>query len=315
MRIVSLLSSATEILFALGLGDEVVAISHECDYPAAAMKLPRATRSLVDSSQSSERIDQQVKALCQAGAALYEIDHELIRGLAPDLIVTQAQCDVCAVRYQDVIDFVTAEPTLRRTRVVALNPSSLQDILQDILRVGEAARALEAAQRYVCKLQMRVERVGKVAGTLPAPPCGDTLRPSVVCIEWIEPLMTAGNWTPELIELAGGRSLLAEAGRHSGCVAWDAVVDAAPEALLVAPCGFDLKRSLAEARRLWELPGFADLPAVRTSRSFVIDGNAYLNRSGPRIMDSLEILAHLIRPKLFAPLDGELAEGRAWARL
>jgi iron complex transport system substrate-binding protein len=333
VRIVSLLSSATEILFAIGIGEQVVAISHECDYPAAATSLPRATRSRIDSSRPSSAIDMQVKQLLEAGEPLYEIDRGLIRELAPDLIVTQAQCDVCAVRYQDVVDFVAGERALAWTKVLALNPQSLADVLVDLERVGAAAGAAAAAREYVRTLDRRIRRIdAKWHGTSKGQGVDcesrlcdveqsspqstlDPVRASVVCLEWLGPLMAAGNWTPELIELAGGESRLAESGHHSGYVDWVTVRDCDPDVLLIAPCGFDLARSMAEARRLWELPGFCDLKSIRSGRAYVIDGNAYLNRSGPRIVDSLEILAHLIRPDRFPASECELAEGRAWSRL
>ena len=325
MRIVSLLSSATEILFAIGAGRDVVAISHECDYPAQATKLPRATRSLIDSSLPSQEIDTQVKRLMEAGDALYEIDRDLIRSLKPDLIVTQAQCDVCAVRYQDVVDFVAAEPSLSQAQVVALNPQSLSDVLRDIASLGDLAATPQAARSYVQSLQQRIDRIRipthSASGGYPLPSGegGELSSPGegarVVCIEWVEPLMTAGNWTPELIEIAGGASCLATPGKHSGYVAWSDILAAEPEVLLVAPCGFNLERSVLEARRLTELLSYHTLPAVANNRAFVIDGNAYLNRSGPRLIDSLEILAHLIRPDLFQPPQGDLAQGHAWTRL
>jgi iron complex transport system substrate-binding protein len=310
MRIVSLLSSATEILFAIGAGPDVVAISHECDYPPEATKLPRATRSLVDSSRTSQEIDEQVKRLFAAGDALYEIDRELICRLQPDLIVTQAQCDVCAVRYQDVIDFVGREPGLAATSVLALNPQCLGQILDDVLRLGDATTRGTAATRFKDQL---LRRHAAVLQATTASPSDE--RPRVAVIEWTEPLMAAGNWTPELVQIAGGESLLAIAGQHSGYITWLDIVAARPEVLIVAPCGFNLERSLIEARRLTELPGYRDLPAVAAGRAFVVDGNAYLNRSGPRIVDSLEILAHLIRPDLFTSPGGEQAEGISWARL
>jgi iron complex transport system substrate-binding protein len=310
MRIVSLLSSATEILFALGIGDQVVAISHECDYPPKATKLPRATRSLVDSSQPSQAIDEQVKRLMTSGEALYEIDRALIRDLKPDLIVTQAQCDVCAVRYQDVIDLVEAEQSLNRTEVVALNPGNVSDILADIHRVAEAAGAAAASTALVRSLLARHNAV--IARALPR---DSEDRLGVAVIEWTEPLMAAGNWTPDLVYAAGGTPLLAVPGEHSDYLTWLDVVGARPDVLIVAPCGFNLERSMLEARRLVELPGYRDLPAVANGRAFVVDGNAYLNRSGPRIVDSLEILAYLIRPDRFDLPSGELAEGKAWARL
>lgn len=307
MRIVSLLSSATEMLFGLGLGGQVLAVSHECDWPPAAQRLPKATRSLVDSSQSSGQIDEQVKQLMESGAALYQIDRELLAELRPDLIVTQAQCDVCAVRYQDVLDLVAAEAALRQTRVVSLNPLSLGEILSDIERIGEATGATSEASEYVGSLRRRVASVREKAERIPVHP-----RPRVVCLEWLDPLMAAGNWTPELIELAGGQSGLAVRGKHSGYVTWEQVVAYNPEVLLVAPCGFDLERTLVEARRLPEQPGYQGLAAVRGGQVVAIDGNAYLNRSGPRIVDSLEILAHLLHPNAFGPPQGMPAGRQPW---
>jgi iron complex transport system substrate-binding protein len=278
------------MLFALGLGEQVVAISHECDFPPAALSLPRATRALIDSNRASGQIDAQVRELTASGAALYAVDRDLLCRLAPALIVTQAQCDVCAVRYQDVLDLVAAEPALVHTRVLALNPASLGDILNDIRRVAEAAGvSLDDAGRVVNGLQQRIDRV---AASRPAQ------RPRVVCLEWLDPLMAAGNWTPELIALAGGESCLAAAGRHSDYVSWQVVAACNPDVLLIAPCGFDLERSQQEARCLWKLPDFADLAAVHSGCAYVLDGNAYLNRSGPRIVDTLEILAGLFRGQL-----------------
>jgi len=310
MRIVSLISSGTEILFAIGAGPHVVARSHECDYPPEATVLPQATRSVVDSSRPSAEIDEEVKRLLESGDALYEIDRDLIRSLQPDWIVTQAQCDVCAVKYQDVIDFVAAEPALAATRVLALKPDNFSEVLAQVDLVGQATGLVADARTYKRELLRRYNDV--ISRTKP-----ERIHQQVVVavIEWTEPLMAAGNWTPELVAAAGGVSVGAKAGEPSGYLTWLDVVAARPDVLIVAPCGFNLERSLTEARRLAYLPGYRDLPAVANGRAYVIDGNAYLNRSGPRIIDSLEILAHLIRPDLFAAPAGELAEGRAWVRL
>jgi len=310
MRIVSLISSGTEILFALGLGQRVVAVSHECDYPAAALELPRATRSWIDSSTPSGEIDQQVKHCLAAGQPLYDIHAEMLCRLAPDLIVTQAQCDVCAVRLADVVDLVGSRAELQSAQVLALNPQSLAELLSDICRVGNATGAADEASRLCMRLNERINRVSTTTACLPMAD-----RPRVACLEWMLPLMAAGNWTPELIELAGGRSGLATPGRHTDYVAWNEIREFDPEVLLVAPCGFDLARSRREAELLGGLPGFAELGAVRAGRAFVIDGNAYLNRSGPRLVESVELLAYLIHPGRFAAPTGELAEGRAWSRL
>jgi iron complex transport system substrate-binding protein len=310
MRIVSLISSATEILFALGLGDQVVAVSHECDYPAPAARLPRTTRSGIDSSLPSSQIDDQVKAHLAAGNPLYAVDAELLCRLAPDLIVTQAQCDVCAVRYTDVVALAESRRELRGTKILALNPQTLDDVLADVQRVGNATQTADGANSLVNGLRRRINRVADHTAQLHA-----DKRLRVVCIEWVLPLMAAGNWTPELIELAGGRSGLAAARQHSDYVSWEQVRQFDAEVLLIAPCGFDLERSLTESLHLWELPGFADLAAMRNGRTFVLNGNAYLNRSGPRLVESLELLAYLLHPDHFPAPSGELAEGRAWARL
>jgi iron complex transport system substrate-binding protein len=292
-RIVSLISSGTEILFGIGAGPRILAVSHECDYPAAALALPKATCSLIDSSKPSGEIDQQVATLAGEGGALYKLDAELIRRLRPDLIVTQAQCDVCAVRYADVIDLVNGDPALRGTQVIALNPTSLDDVFDDIRRIGAAASCEQAASAFAQSLLGRVEDVRcRTAGL-------ESTAPRVACIEWVEPLMLAGNWTPELIRIAGGNTDQARAGKHSVYSEWEDLVRFDPEVLIVSPCGFARNRSVEESQSLRRRPGWSDLSAVRMGRVWVVDGNAYLNRSGPRLVDSLEILAHLIRPEVF----------------
>jgi iron complex transport system substrate-binding protein len=291
-----LLSSATEMLFALGLGERVVAVSHECDWPLEAMQRPRATFSHIDSSRDSGAIDDQVKAMLAAGEPLYGIDDALLAELQPELIVTQAQCDVCAVRYADVIDLVSSIPALARTKVLALNPMSLGDVLADIRRVAEAASVPTCGEDFVVGLSRRVGEVKSATKSLSP---GD--RPRTALIEWTNPIMLAGNWMPELLELAGGQCSLTAAGQHSQYISWDDVVAFDPEVIIVAPCGFDMPRSIAEAASLPALPAWNDLAAVRHNRVYVADGNAYFNRSGPRLVDSLEILAHLLHPDRVPP--------------
>lgn len=294
LRIVSLLSSATEILYGLGLGQQVVAVSHECDFPPQVRQKPQVTCSNVESLASSGDIDQQVKQFSAAGKALYEIDARRLVQLRPDWIVTQAQCDVCAVRYQDVLDVVDENRELSHTQVIALNPSSLEDILADITRIAQATGRQSAARDYVAGLRGRIEKVRSTTGSLP-----EEQRPRVACIEWIEPLMLAANWTPELLHLAGGYCPLTPVGQHSTYNAWSAVVQFDPEVILLAPCGFDLPRTVAELRPLALWPSWQQLSAVKSGRVFALDGNAYLNRSGPRLVDSLEIMAHLFHPQIF----------------
>lgn len=307
-RIVSLLSSATEMLFGLGLGSRVLAVSHECDAPTEVNSLPRVTFSHIDAAAGGGEIDLQVRTRTAAGEPLYGIDADRLVSLRPDLIVTQAQCDVCAVRYQDVLDLVSGQPTLRGVPVVPLNPLSLEEILQDIHRLAEAASATAAGDRYVAELRARVAAVE--AATAQA-----ANRPRTAVIEWVEPLMLAGNWTPELVARAGGENLLSQAGTHSEYGSWEALRAADPEVLIVSPCGFDLARSVEEAQPLAHLPGWTDLAAVRAERVWCVDGNAYLNRSGPRIVDSLEILAHLIQPGKFEPPLDPAARAAGYCRL
>ena len=214
--------------------------------------------------------------------------------MRPDVIVTQAQCDVCAVRYTDVVDFVRQQSALRDTRVIALNPTSLADVLADVTRIGEALNVTDRAEAYVRGLQSRVQTVREKSKRFAA-----DQRPRVICIEWITPLMLAANWTPELIDWAGGRCPLTKAGEHSGYTDWPSVVEFDPEVIIVSPCGFDLPRTVAEAAPIFNWPHFNELTATRSGRVYAVDGNAYLNRSGPRLVDSLEILAHLCHPEIF----------------
>jgi iron complex transport system substrate-binding protein len=293
-RIASLLASGTEILYALGLGERVVAVSHECDYPADARNKPRATFTRVSVTAPSRVIDEQVRATLSGGGALYEVDVALLERLKPQLIVTQAQCDVCAVRYDDVVNAVDNSAILRGARVVALNPARLEDVFRDILRVAEMAEVFDRAKDYVTGLRMRVEAIRAQASKI-----WPSARPRVLCLEWVDPPMAAANWTPELIEIAGGRHELTKTGIHSTYTDWQQIINYQPEAIFIAPCGFDLPRALQEVDLLRKRPGWADLPAVRQGRVFACDGSAYFNRSGPRLIDTLEIIAHLLHPDLF----------------
>lgn len=307
-RIVSLISSATEILYLLGLGDRVVGVSHECDYPPDVAAQPRLTRSLVESAVSSRAIDERVRSLAADQSALYAIDVDRLASLAPELIITQAQCDVCAVRYEDVVAAVRGTPVLQGTPVLALNPSRLADVLEDIVRVGRATAAIDAAREAVAMLTARIEQVrSQTRGVSPSD------RPRVACLEWIDPPMLAANWTPELVAMAGGEAGLVVGGQHSGYADWDEIAKYDPQIVVIMPCGFDLERAIVEAQMLPSVPQWSTLSAVREGRVFAVDGNAYFNRSGPRLVDSLEILAHLFHPDLFQP---PLAKPQqAWRRL
>lgn len=307
-RIASLLASSTEILHGLGLWDRVVAVSHECDYPPDVETKPRVTFTNIDAGASSKAIDDQVRDSVANGEPLYRIDVDRLAALAPDLIVTQAQCDVCAVKYDDVLAAVRDTPGLEATKIVALNPCTFEDVFQDIRNVGEAAGAHEAADRMIHGLRERVATIQVVSDGF-----AEEQRLRTVCIEWIDPVMIAANWMPDLIRIAGGRCDLTESGRPSGYTDWADVVAFDPEVIVVMPCGFDLQRAIDEADVLGDLTHWSELPAVRAGMVFAVDGNAYFNRSGPRLVDSLEILAGLLYPDRFA--DFRSRYQYAWRRV
>jgi iron complex transport system substrate-binding protein len=303
-RIVSLLASATEILACLGLLEQIKAVSHECDYPAEVADKPKVTRSRLSRSLSSQAIDDAVRQQLAAGQSLYQLDEEEICRIEPDLIVTQAQCDVCAVEYQAVMALVESHSSLAETTVLALNPSTLDEILEDIVRVGQVVGRVDESKRLVASLRERMKAIQvKLAGQP---------RVRVACIEWTEPIMLAGNWIPDLISMAGGQSQLAEAGVHSTYGSWQDIVELDPEVIVVAPCGFDLQRSQQEAEALPAWDHWDQLSAVRDERVFVMDGNALLNRSGPRVVETIEVLAHLFHPQHVAPPEGDSRQGIAW---
>lgn len=291
-RIASLLASGTEIVHLLGRVDQLVAVSHECDYPRQIAGKPRVTSAAIAAEASSAEIDRQVRESVEAGAALYHVDWEALTALRPDVLITQSHCAVCAVNYDDVCRQVAIVPELAATRIVDLQPDTLSAVFGDIERVGEALDCPGDAQRALAALRQRMDRVR--AASVGAS------RPRVACLEWTDPLMVAANWMPELIELAGGRTMTANGARTVNG-SWDDLLAFDPEVLIVGPCGFGLERSWEELPRLAAQPGWAQLAAVRAGRVWAVDGNAYFNRSGPRLIDSLEILAWLIH-----------ADGAAW---
>lgn len=307
-RIVSLLPSATEMVYALGLGDALVGVSHECDYPPEARTRPHLTACRLAIGATSRAIDEGVRALAESQLPLYELDAERLAGLAPDLIITQRQCDVCAVSHAEVLEVVRTRPELRTTRVVALDPGSVEDMLSDIFRIGEAAGVADRARDVIATLRLRVADVRAQTQHL-AP----SQRPKVAALEWLDPLMAAGNWMPEVIELAGGRNGLAAGGAASAYVDWQTVIEYRPDLILVMPCGFDLERTMDEAQRLAELPEWNELAAVRRGQVIAVDASAYFNRCGPRLVDSLELLAHLLHPGMLDPPSG-VDRACAWRR-
>jgi iron complex transport system substrate-binding protein len=294
MRIASLLPSATEIVFALGLGGSLVGVTHECDFPPEARTRPVLTRNLLPAGLTSAEIDAAVSASLRDAHTLYDLDASLLESLAPDLVLTQSLCEVCAVPRARVDEVVCSMP--RRARVLSLDPSSLADMLRDVEQVGaETGHEAEAA-KVVGALRERIDEVRlRAAKTM--------VRPRVFCAEWLDPIFCAGHWLPEMVTIAGGEERLGLPFIDSVRVSWDSVREYAPEIMVLMPCGFDAKGALGEARWMTERPGWSELPAVRTGRVFVVDANSYFARPGPRLVDGLEILARLVNPDLFsAPL-------------
>lgn len=290
-RIVSLIPSATEMVCALGWEEQLVGRSHECDYPPEVKRLPVCTRPKFATDGTSYEIDQRVKAIVQEALSVYRVEADLLRQLRPSHIITQTQCEVCAVRLQDVEQAVS-ELTASKPTIVSLKPNTLEGIWTDIQRVADALDAPARGRQLIQGLQNRIMPIAKKAQTLDA-------RPRVALIEWIEPLMAAGHWMPELIEMAGGVSLFGEAGKPSPWITWEQLREADPDVILVLPCGFDLPRSREEMPALTQKPGWSSLKAVRSRRVYLTDGHQYFNRPGPRLVESLEILAEVLHPAVF----------------
>ena len=291
MRIVSLLPSATEIVCCLGLDGELVGVTHECDHPPSVRDLPKVTRTLIPHDASSARIDALVREQLATERALYHLDMEMLEALAPDLIVTQALCDVCAVAEAEVLDAACRLPG--NPPVVNLEPMTLAEVFDAITAVGAAAGRADRAANVVTGFRGRVDAVAERTASLP-----DGARPRVVFLEWIDPLFNGGHWNPELIALAGGVDVLGSPAAPSRTITWEAVCAARPDVLFVACCGFTTERALEDLPFLQSRPGWDDLPAVRDGRVYFSDGNAYFSRPGPRIVDSLEVLAAALHPEL-----------------
>jgi iron complex transport system substrate-binding protein len=298
-RIASLLASGTEIVCALGLGDQLVGVSHECDYPPRVRGLPVLTAPRLDARASSAAIDRLVRERAAAGLSLYEILADRLRAAAPDLIVTQDQCRVCAVSLEQVR--VEAEGMLGRdARIVSLSPHTLEEALDDVIRVAEGAGVPERGRALRRDLRYRLERLASRANCAAG---HRERRPSVLCLEWLDPPFLSGHWMPELASMAGGEISDLPAGGRSASVDWRTVAAARPDVIVLMPCGFELERTLAEAPSALARPEVRDTPAFREGRVWAVDGNAYFNRSGPRLVESAEILASILHPDVFGPPD------------
>jgi iron complex transport system substrate-binding protein len=287
IHIVSLLPSATEIICELGLGNQLVGVTHECDYPPFVRELPKVTRTLIPHNASSHEIDAMVRERLKTQRALYTLDMPTLQRLRPELIVTQALCDVCAVAETEVTAAARMLPG--RPKVVNLEPMRLAEVFECLHLVGEAAGVSSHASEVVARLQTRVEAVENRSR-------GIADRPRVVLLEWIDPPFCSGHWSPELVRLAGGIEVVGKEGQPSRTTTWDEIVRADPEVLVIACCGFDTERTRQDLPILAAYPGFNGLSCVRGGRVYLVDGNAYFSRPGPRLVDSLEILAHALHP-------------------
>jgi iron complex transport system substrate-binding protein len=287
MRIVSLISSSTEIVFALGFGDLLVGRSHECDTPESVATLPVCTAPKFPVDGPSREIDRHVKAIVEEGLSVYRVDADRLAELEPDLIVTQTQCEVCAVSRRDV-ELAVSDWVGSRPRIVSLEPNSLDDVWNDIRKVADALGAPERGEELVARLNRRMTDVTRRTVGLP--------RPRIACIEWIEPLMACGNWMPELVQHAGGDNCFGVAGQHSPWMTFEDLCRENPDVILVVPCGFDIARTRQEMSALTGVDGWEDLDAVRGGRVLLADGNRFFNRPGPRLVEAVEMLAEILHP-------------------
>lgn len=296
MRIVSLLASATEMVAALGCLDQLVGRSHECDYPPEVQSLPVVSRVQINVDTSSAEIDAQVKQLAREktrpadpalkALSIYAIDVQQLEALRPDVIFTQTQCEVCAVSERDVMQAV-AQLTGLQPRIVSLAPYRLSDVWQDVLRVGQTLNRSEKAEMLISAYKKRLEHLKHIVAQ-------SEMKPRVTVLEWLDPLMAAGNWTPELVDYAGGENVFGEVGTHSPWLSWEELHAADPDVLVLSPCGFTLERTLKDVSILQQHPLWPSLQAVQNGQVYAIDGNQYLNRSGPRLVESAELLARTI---------------------
>jgi iron complex transport system substrate-binding protein len=296
VRIISLLASATEMIDELGCLDQLVGRSHECDFPPQVCSLPVVSKVQIDIGTSSAKIDEQIKQLAHASSStenaalkalsIYSIDVDQLQALRPDVIFTQTQCEVCAVSERDVMRAVQ-QLTGLQPRVVSLAPHQLSDVWQDVLRVGQALEVPERARQLVNGYKKKMDQLHSITSSF-------GYRPRVAVLEWLDPLMGAGNWTPELVACAGGENIFGEVGLHSPWLNWEELLHANPAVLVLSPCGFTIERTLMDLPLLQQHPLWPSLQAIQTGQVYAIDGNQYLNRSGPRLVESAELLGRVI---------------------
>jgi iron complex transport system substrate-binding protein len=289
-RIVSFLPAATEMVCALGLGEQLVGITHECDYPSEVAGKPVVVRNVLPiETMSQPEIDAAVAQRVRAGLSLYQVDEELLVELAPDLILTQNLCQVCAPSGNEVAETLRLLP--KKAEVLWLTPKSLADIADNLVELGQATSRVKEAEELILAGRAKLEEIAAVTGRL-------SYRPRVFCMEWLDPVYASGHWMPEMVEIAGGSDALASKGAESVRISWDNVLEWAPEVLVITPCGFNLEQVIVQAPRLLSYPGWSDLPAVRDGRVYAVDANSYFARPGPRVVEGTELLAYLIHPAL-----------------
>jgi iron complex transport system substrate-binding protein len=290
-RIVSFLPSATEMVCALGLEDRLVGVTHECDYPPSVKHKPVVVNSAVPVETMTEaEIDRAVSERVRAGLSVYEVDEALLQRLAPDLILVQDLCDVCAPSGNEVSRALKV--LAKKPEILHLSPKSLGGILQNLHELGQAAGCAEAAERWIKSASEKLAGIAATAESLPA-------HPRVFCMEWLDPLYCSGHWVPEMVRIAGGVDEISREGADSVRVTWEAVLAWSPEVLIVMPCGCHLEKVVALAQKLSERPGWSEIPAVRNQRVYAVDASSYFARPGPRVVEGTELLAHLIHPETF----------------
>ena len=285
MRVLSLIASSTEIIHSLGCGDKLIGRSHECDYPPSVVDLPYCTEPRFNIEGSSIEIDNRVKSILQEALSVYRIDEQKLIELSPDLIVTQSQCDVCAVSLSDVEDAVSTILD-NKPHILSLEPNKLSDIWDDIQKVATALDVKGKGDALVSAMRERINTLTRMVDNL--------RRKSVACIEWLEPLMAAGNWIPELVGIAGGENMFGIKGQHSPWMEFEDLIDKDPDIIIIMPCGYDINKSREEMETMKNFPEWINLKAVHDGEVYLTDGNQYFNRPGPRLVESLEILIEII---------------------
>lgn len=287
-RIVSFLPAATEMIYALGLSDRLIGVTHECDYPPEARRKPVVVRTVLPDGLTQREIDEAVSARLKQGQSLYEADAEALTRLVPDLIITQELCSVCAPSGNEISQLLKVLPN--KPQILWLTPKNIGGIFDNLREIGNATGRTVKAESLIAGFRRQLENISKSAAA-------DGTRPRVFCMEWLDPVYCSGHWVPEMVEWAGGIDALARAGSESVRIAWRDVLEYAPELIVIAPCGFDLERAAQAAEKILPaFPGWRDVPAVRSSRVFAVDANSYFARPGPRVIDGIRLLAHLIHP-------------------